>query len=121
MWLTNDENALTSARRFARDWSQTNGLDAELSDRLELLVSELVTNAIRHGAPPFSVDLERSAHSLYGEVGDGSRAEPEMRRHPSHEGGFGLRIVDTLTSQWGVSSTNSGKTAWFEIDSDRAC
>jgi two-component sensor histidine kinase len=120
MRLTNDEHALTSARRFARTWSNTNGLDTELSERLELLVSELVTNAIRHGAPPFRVDLRRSANSLYGEVGDGSRAGPEMRSHPDHEGGFGLRIVDTLTSQWGVSPTNSGKTVWFEIDADSA-
>ncbi|MCZ9337052.1 ATP-binding protein, partial [Streptomyces sp. TRM76130] len=80
----------------------------------ELVVSELVTNAIRYGEPPIQLRLIRD-HSLICEVSDGSPTSPHLRRaHAYDEGGRGLLLVAQLTERWGSRPTGGGKTIWAE-------
>ncbi|MGW0817915.1 SpoIIE family protein phosphatase [Streptomyces viridiviolaceus] len=80
----------------------------------ELVVSELVTNAIRYGEPPIQLRLIRD-RTLICEVSDGSSTSPHLRRaHAYDEGGRGLLLVAQLTQRWGSRQTGCGKTIWAE-------
>ncbi|WP_189265214.1 ATP-binding SpoIIE family protein phosphatase [Streptomyces fuscichromogenes] len=80
----------------------------------ELVVSELVTNAIRYGEPPIQLRLIRD-RALICEVADGSSTSPHLRRaHAYDEGGRGLLLVAQLTQRWGSRQTGSGKIIWAE-------
>ncbi|WP_316775918.1 ATP-binding SpoIIE family protein phosphatase [Streptomyces sasae] len=80
----------------------------------ELVVSELVTNAIRYGEPPIRLRLIRD-RALICEVFDGSSTSPHLRRaHAYDEGGRGLLLVAQLTQRWGSRQTGGGKTIWAE-------
>jgi serine phosphatase RsbU (regulator of sigma subunit)/PAS domain-containing protein/anti-sigma regulatory factor (Ser/Thr protein kinase) len=80
----------------------------------ELVVSELVTNAIRYGEPPIQLRLIRD-RALIIEVSDGSSTSPHLRRaHVYDEGGRGLLLVAQLTQRWGSRQTGTGKTIWAE-------
>ena len=86
----------------------------EASFVTELVVSELVTNAIRYGEPPIQLRLIRD-RTLICEVSDGSSTSPHLRRAPAFdEGGRGLLLVAQLTQRWGSRQTGSGKTIWAE-------
>jgi serine phosphatase RsbU (regulator of sigma subunit) len=86
----------------------------EASFVTELVVSELVTNAIRYGTPPIQLRLIRDT-SLICEVSDGSNTAPHMRRaRIFDEGGRGLLLVAQLTQRWGTRHSPSGKTIWCE-------
>ncbi|MER6482546.1 SpoIIE family protein phosphatase [Streptomyces virginiae] len=86
----------------------------ELSFSTELIVSELVTNAIRHAGGPVRLRLIR-ADTLTCEVSDSSNTQPRMRRaRSSEEGGRGLYIVAQLSHRWGSRYTMGGKTVWSE-------
>ncbi|MFJ7902136.1 SpoIIE family protein phosphatase [Streptomyces sp. NPDC096198] len=81
----------------------------------ELVVSELVTNAIRYGSPPVHLRLIRDT-ALICEVGDASSTAPHLRRaRLSDEGGRGLLIVAQLSRRWGSRHHRSGKTIWAEL------
>ncbi|MFC7917043.1 SpoIIE family protein phosphatase [Streptomyces sp. NPDC057386] len=80
----------------------------------ELVVSELVTNAIRYGTPPIRLRLIRD-RALICEVSDGSPTSPHLRRaHAYDEGGRGLLLVAQLTQRWGSRQLAGGKTIWAE-------
>ncbi|MFE9724850.1 SpoIIE family protein phosphatase [Streptomyces sp. NPDC005794] len=80
----------------------------------ELVVSELVTNAIRYGGDPIRLRLIRDA-ALICEVIDGSSTAPHLRRARIYdEGGRGLLLVASLTDRWGTRYTATGKTIWAE-------
>ncbi|WP_326580040.1 SpoIIE family protein phosphatase [Actinacidiphila glaucinigra] len=86
----------------------------------ELIVSELVTNALRHGRAPIRLRLIRD-RSLICEVTDGSNAAPHLRRARTYdEGGRGLFLVAQLSSRWGSRPTDCGKTIWAEQQLDQA-
>ncbi|MCM1966465.1 SpoIIE family protein phosphatase [Streptomyces sp. G1] len=86
----------------------------ELAFSTELIVSELVTNAIRHAGGPVRLRLIR-ADSLTCEVSDSSNTQPRMRRaRSSEEGGRGLYIVAQLSHRWGSRYARGGKTVWSE-------
>jgi hypothetical protein len=92
-------------------WSMT-----EASFTAELVVSELVTNAIRYGAPPIRLRLIHDASTLICEVSDTSSTAPHLRRAKTwDEGGRGLLLVAQLTRRWGSRHTAEGKTIWAEL------
>ncbi|MEU6811820.1 SpoIIE family protein phosphatase [Streptomyces sp. NPDC046831] len=82
----------------------------------ELVVSELVTNAIRYGQPPVQLRLIRDT-ALICEVSDNSSSAPHMRRARTFdEGGRGLLLVAQFAQRWGTRHHPVGKTIWAEID-----
>ncbi|MET9504438.1 SpoIIE family protein phosphatase [Streptomyces sp. NPDC006622] len=82
----------------------------------ELVVSELVTNAIRYGARPIRLRLIHDATTLICEVSDTSHTAPHLRRAKTFdEGGRGLLLVAQLTQRWGSRHTAEGKTIWAEL------
>ncbi|MET9390500.1 SpoIIE family protein phosphatase [Streptomyces sp. NPDC006624] len=82
----------------------------------ELVVSELVTNAIRYGAPPIRLRLIHDASTLICEVSDTNHTAPHLRRAKTwDEGGRGLLLVAQLTQRWGSRHTAEGKTIWAEL------
>ncbi|MBI0319221.1 ATP-binding protein, partial [Streptomyces javensis] len=87
---------------------------APLTPTAELLVSELVANAIRHGRGPVELRLLRG-EGLICEVTDGSLTTPRIR-HASEtdEGGRGLQLVSALSHRWGTRYTSNGKCIWTE-------
>jgi anti-sigma regulatory factor (Ser/Thr protein kinase) len=87
----------------------------DLSYTTELVVSELVTNAIRYGGSPIQLRLIRDTTMLICEVSDGSSTAPHLRRaRVFDEGGRGLLLVAQLTQRWGTRQTSAGKTIWCE-------
>ncbi|MGW4778779.1 SpoIIE family protein phosphatase [Streptomyces filamentosus] len=83
---------------------------------VELIVSELVTNAVRHGAPPVALRLLRGESTLTVEVRDGAPTAPHLRHaRAGDEGGRGLHICATLADAWGVRYETDGKTVWAEV------
>ncbi len=90
------------------------GLD-DLVDTTELLVSELVTNALRHGKGDIRLRLLRD-RTLVCEVWDSDLVQPRRRRaRDTDEGGRGLQLVSLLSESWGSRRTPHGKTVWFEL------
>ncbi|MFE1175430.1 SpoIIE family protein phosphatase [Streptomyces sp. NPDC058773] len=82
----------------------------------ELVVSELVTNAIRYGQPPIQLRLIHD-RSLICEVSDSRDTAPHLRRaRVFDEGGRGLLLVAQLTQRWGTRHARRGKTIWAEQD-----
>jgi serine phosphatase RsbU (regulator of sigma subunit)/anti-sigma regulatory factor (Ser/Thr protein kinase)/PAS domain-containing protein len=97
------------ARQLA-DW----GLET-LEFTTELILSELVTNAIRHATGPVRVRLLRLDRSLICEVSDTSGTSPHPRRAATtDEGGRGLFLVAQLSERWGTRYTGTGKIIWAE-------
>ncbi|MBW5485720.1 SpoIIE family protein phosphatase/ATP-binding protein [Streptomyces bambusae] len=89
------------------------GLEA-LSFTTELVMSELITNAIRHGSPPVRVRVIRDL-SLTCEVSDGSSTSPHLRyAATTDEGGRGLFLVAQLSRRWGARYTGAGKVIWVD-------
>jgi len=108
-----DPARVAGARQAATDRLAAWGLEEE-AFVTELVVSELVTNAIRYGQPPIQLRLIRD-RALICEVSDGSSTSPHLRRaHAYDEGGRGLLLVAQLTQRWGSRQTGSGKTIWAE-------
>lgn len=106
-----DPAQVPRVRKFAVDQVDAWGLE-EASFVTELVVSELVTNAIRYGEPPIRLRLIRDT-SLICEVFDGSNTAPHLRRaRDFDEGGRGLLLVAQLTQEWGTRHTTNGKTIW---------
>ncbi len=98
-----------SVTRQLTEW----GLD-DLVFTTELILSELVTNAIRYGNGPIEVRMLRD-RSLICEVFDGSNTSPHLRYAAStDEGGRGLFLVAQLTERWGTRYTPAGKVIWTE-------
>jgi anti-sigma regulatory factor (Ser/Thr protein kinase) len=99
--------------RFAAENDLTSGTDAAL-----LVVSELVSNAVLHGAEPIDVCVTRDGDLLRIEVSDGGRRADGVAprsRDDRRPGGRGLHIVNSVARRWGTADTDSGKIVWAEI------
>ncbi|WP_037633199.1 SpoIIE family protein phosphatase [Streptomyces erythrochromogenes] len=87
----------------------------DISFAVELILSELVTNAIRYGSAPVGVRLLRD-RSLICEVSDGSSTSPHLRyAATTDEGGRGLFLVAQYAERWGTRYTDRGKVIWAEL------
>ncbi|MDT0457063.1 SpoIIE family protein phosphatase [Streptomyces sp. DSM 41527] len=112
--LAPEARSVARARELARDQLTDWGLQ-ELVDTTELLVSELVTNALRHGHGEIRLRLLLD-RTLVCEVWDADLAQPRRRRaRDTDEGGRGLQLVGLLSQGWGSRRTPRGKTVWFEL------
>jgi anti-sigma regulatory factor (Ser/Thr protein kinase) len=103
------------ARRVVADCADRLGL-AEVGDDLVLLVSEMVTNAVRHGTPPVLLEVASDEDTVIVAVGDGS-AQPPLPRAADldAEGGRGMALLDLLAARHGVRSDPPGKTVWAAV------
>jgi anti-sigma regulatory factor (Ser/Thr protein kinase) len=87
------------------------------SDVAALLVSEVVTNAVRYSSGPIELLLRRSPSAIWFEIGDEDSRLPRLRHARSDdEGGRGLALVQALASAWGTREVPTGKVVWFRLD-----
>ncbi|MEU0230224.1 MULTISPECIES: ATP-binding SpoIIE family protein phosphatase [unclassified Streptomyces] len=114
-WFLDPEDAAPGrARRLARRALARWDLE-ELTDSVELLISEVVTNAVRYAERPVTLRLLRT-DVLRCEVGDDSPQLPRQRRaRETDEGGRGLFLVNRLARRWGATRLSGGKVVWFEL------
>jgi anti-sigma regulatory factor (Ser/Thr protein kinase) len=83
---------------------------------VELLVSELVTNAVLHARSEVELRLSNSADAVRVDVVDASTRPPVLRtRDDAAMTGRGLALVAELSAQWGVEETEGGKSVWFVV------
>jgi serine phosphatase RsbU (regulator of sigma subunit)/anti-sigma regulatory factor (Ser/Thr protein kinase) len=111
-----DINAAARARAFAaatlRDWS----LPEPLARDVLLVVSELVSNAVKYGRPPVEIRLRHDRRHLLVEVEDRATAIPrKLRPSPFQEHGRGLQLVARVTDRWGTRPTPGGKVVWCSL------
>ncbi|MXG24930.1 SpoIIE family protein phosphatase [Streptomyces sp. YIM 132580] len=112
--LPREPRSVGRARELARSQLMAWDLD-DLVDTTELLVSELVTNALRYGEGEIRLRLLRD-RTLVCEVWDAGLVQPRRRRaRDTDEGGRGLQLVGLLSAAWGSRRTPRGKTVWFEL------
>ncbi|MFJ5561649.1 SpoIIE family protein phosphatase [Streptomyces sp. NPDC093250] len=118
--LPTDPSVVGTARRLVNQQLAAWHLDWVVYTT-ELIVSELVTNAIRYGKGPVRLRLIHDQHRLLSEVTDANSASPHLRHaRTSDEGGRGLFIVMRLSSRWGVRHSRQDKTIWSEQRLDEA-
>jgi anti-sigma regulatory factor (Ser/Thr protein kinase) len=114
-----EPQSVPAARRFAT--AVLRGASTEILEAVELMVSELATNCIRHTNSGFDLTIIRNGTDIRVEATDHAGGTPTMRSPlPTEPSGRGLKIIDMLSGGWGVQSeADSGKTVWFTI-SDKA-
>ncbi|MEY9863792.1 PAS domain S-box-containing protein [Catenulispora sp. GAS73] len=113
--VASDPAAVSQTRKDVSGRLSAWGLE-DLSFATELIVSELVTNAIRYGAPPITLRLIQD-DTLICEVSDCSSTAPHLRRaRVFDEGGRGLMLVAQFARSWGTRHTPTGKTIWAELN-----
>ncbi|MGZ3447897.1 MAG: ATP-binding protein, partial [Myxococcaceae bacterium] len=107
--------SVREARRCVRD-ELLRAEREDLVDTAELVVSELVTNAVVHVGAGIELAAWVDELGLRVEVADGSPHAPQARHHAVTAGtGRGLRMVAQLVDRWGSTPTASGKVVWFEL------
>jgi anti-sigma regulatory factor (Ser/Thr protein kinase) len=107
-------HARRAASRFAADHDVSSRADIAL-----LVLSELVTNAVLHGAEPIQAFVTCHDDALRIEVFDGDRDTSEIapvEGRGGEPGGRGLQIVDSLSQSWGITKLDDGKTVWAEVE-----
>ena len=116
-----EPQSVPAARRFAT--SVLRDAAPDILEAIELMVSELATNCIRHTDSGFDLTIIRAGQDIRVEARDQAGGTPTMGSPaPTDPSGRGLKIIDLLSARWGVRSDSpNGKTVWFMIaDSARA-
>jgi len=103
---------LPLVREHARSTCDTADVGATMTDDVEVCLSELVTNAHLHGRGPVGLRVLVDGGTVRIEVHDGSRDPPVLAPHPDAGGGYGLILVDRLSSGWGFDLAPDGKCVW---------
>lgn len=115
MRLAADPHVVSAARRHAVEVCQ-DVLDPARCEDLALAVSELVTNAIRHGAAPVTLTVSADADRVRVEVTDGNPSltvpGPPGELEPGRRG---LRLVSAVCRAWGWHPADGGKCVWCEL------
>ncbi|HWC33306.1 MAG TPA: ATP-binding protein [Mycobacteriales bacterium] len=111
-------DGVRAARRLTSATLQS--LPDGLASDAELVVTELVTNAVLHGLPPISLRVRGRRDRVRIEVTDAGHSVP-LRARGTPEGmtGRGLAVVDSLTSAWGIEPAHDGKRVWAELGRPR--
>lgn len=113
--LSSGVGAVPAGRRFLSSTLKLWGCES-VDDTARLLVSELLSNAVRHGVGPLGLRLRRTARELILEVTDHSMRLPQPKlAGPDDESGRGLRLVDALAAGWGTTPDDDGKTVWCTL------
>ncbi|MER7171992.1 ATP-binding SpoIIE family protein phosphatase [Streptomyces mesophilus] len=114
-YLEPEDSAPSRARRLARRALERWGLESH-TDAIELLVSEVVTNAVRYASRPITLRLLRT-DVLRCEVVDDVPQLPRLRQaRATDEGGRGLYLVNRMARRWGATRLSTGKVVWFELN-----
>ena len=112
--LTSDPESPAKARSLVR--AELAGCQEEAVAATELMVSELVTNAVVHGATPIRIELEHDDNIVRAAVTDGGAELPVLRTaQASATHGRGLKIVSSLADDWGIVEDETGKLVWFSL------
>ena len=114
--LEPDVDAPRRARGIVAEFCATYGIGAE-SEVVELITSELVTNAVRHAGTQITLTLRLSGPLLRVAVRDGAGGDvqPVQLTDETAESGRGLSLVDALAERWGSVFLHSGKTVWATV------
>jgi anti-sigma regulatory factor (Ser/Thr protein kinase) len=92
------------------------GCSEEAVAAAEVMISELVTNAVLYGSGPIDVELHREGDILKVSVTDRGTGRPLLRNpQASDPHGRGLLVVQSLADDWGIDEHDSGKTVWFTL------
>ncbi|MFI8190945.1 ATP-binding protein [Streptomyces sp. NPDC085946] len=105
--------ARAEVRRQLEGWGLAER--GEVADVAELLVGELVTNAVLHAASRFRLTLFAAHGVLRCEVADADRRVPRVCEAGTGENGRGMFLVHSLAERWGCHRDGPGKTVWFEL------
>jgi anti-sigma regulatory factor (Ser/Thr protein kinase) len=103
------------AREFVNEVLERNGVTPGVRDDAVLLVSEVVTNAVRHAHSDATVAVALMDDHLRIDVTDDGPGWPERHAPAGEHGGYGLHLVAQLAGTWGVSRVGGEKTVWFEL------
>lgn len=111
--LSEEMGSITVARQIVRDALDAWGYAGQHEDVL-LVVSELVTNALMHGAGAPMLRMTGGSTHIRIEVGDSSEEAPKVRE-PGPADGWGMHVIGRLSSRWGISHREGGKVVWCEL------
>lgn len=110
----NSPASVARARAFVR--RSAADLAPEVADEVELMVSELATNAVRHTRAGFEVRVDRDGDRLRIAVADEGDGAPTVKNpEPRSLSGRGLWIVEQLAHDWGIEASGGGKAVWFTV------
>lgn len=113
--LGDDDLAPRAARRFVDGVLAEAGYD-DVLDVVQLLVTELVTNAVMHARSDATVAVRLLPDAVRVEVVDRDDSFPKRRTpHPDRPGGRGLELVEQMSTSWGIDMLDVGKRTWFEV------
>lgn len=129
--LEADSSEVARARRFCVDLMTTWGTNEIVVDTVELLVSEVVTNAVLHARTACHLTIERVLAGADGkvrgpnrvrvEVSDGDPTLPMSKHYDLEAGsGRGLHLIEALSDGFGTEPGPNGKRVWFEVTRDSA-
>ena len=110
--------AASQARRATRGWLAESTMPRVLLDDLQLVISELVTNAVVHAGTRLRLVIHFDGRRVVTEVFDADARLPTPAASPDDVGGRGLMLVDRLSDRWGSESFTHGKRVWAELSVD---